>query len=244
MSSSWPSCTCRRASRSASTRARQKTRMGLSRITAGISAMAREPTSRSIDHAYATPGTYFGKLTLIDNSGLDNGTVVKKFVAFVDERTNVQPVAKAGPDVLAIVGQRVDLDGGASSDSDSSLIGYHWDFGNGKSAEGEKRSIVYYGAGPLHRDVDRDGQFRPGQRRCERYACRQRARPAEHVADRQGRSRTGRRRSPSLSPSPARDRSTRTATSSPMIGTSVTALPAMAARWSTPTRNRAPMSRA
>ena len=49
--------------------------------------------------------------------------------------------------MLAIVGQRVDLDGGASSDSDSSLIGYHWDFGNGKSAEGQKRSIVYTAPG-------------------------------------------------------------------------------------------------
>ena len=89
---------------------------------------------------------------------------MKKFVAFVDERTNVQPVAKAGTDVLAIVGQRVDLDGGASSDSDSSLIGYHWDFGNGKSAEGQKRSIVYTAPGHYTGDADRNGQFRPGQR--------------------------------------------------------------------------------
>jgi PKD repeat protein len=97
----------------------------------------------AIEHAYATPGTYFGTLTLTDDSGLDDGVTVKRFVAFVEERRNVPPVAEAGADVAAIVGQRIDFDGGASFDSDSSLVGYRWDFGNGKTAEGQKRSIVY-----------------------------------------------------------------------------------------------------
>ena len=50
----------------------------------------------AIEHSYAAAGTYFGKLTLVDNSGLDSGTVVKKFVAFVGERRNIRPVAEAG----------------------------------------------------------------------------------------------------------------------------------------------------
>ena len=106
----------------------------------GDGTVSREPL---IEHAYALPGTYFGKLTLVDDSGLDSGITERKFVAFVEERRNTRPVAEAGPDVSAIVGQRIDFDGGASSDADSSLVGYRWDFGNGKQAEGRKRSIVY-----------------------------------------------------------------------------------------------------
>ncbi|MDN2579020.1 PKD domain-containing protein [Aquibium sp. ELW1220] len=100
-------------------------------------------TEAAIAHAYAAPGTYFGKLRLVDDSGLDSGVTERKFVVFVEERRNARPVAEAGPDVAAIVGQRVDLDGGASTDADSNIVGYLWDFGNGRQAEGQKRSIVY-----------------------------------------------------------------------------------------------------
>jgi PKD repeat protein len=100
-----------------------------------------------IDHAYARPGAYSGTLTLVDDSGLDNGTTVKKFTVHVDERPNEQPVARAGADAGAIVGQRIDLDGSASSDSDGSLIGYDWDFGNGKTEKGIRSSIAYFEPG-------------------------------------------------------------------------------------------------
>ncbi|MGO4833699.1 PKD domain-containing protein, partial [Rhizobiaceae sp. 2RAB30] len=100
-----------------------------------------------IEHSYAAPGTYFGKLTLVDDSGLENGITTKRFVAFVEERHNIKPVAAAGADVSAVVGQRIDFDGGASADSDGSLVAYHWDFGNGKTAEGERRSIAYFAPG-------------------------------------------------------------------------------------------------
>ena len=99
------------------------------------------------DHVYAEPGTYNGTLKLTDNSGLENGISVLGFVVHVTERPNVQPVAEAGGDVEAIVGQRIDFDGSASTDEDSSLIDYHWDFGNGKTATGEKRSIAYFHPG-------------------------------------------------------------------------------------------------
>ncbi|MEX0406578.1 PKD domain-containing protein [Aquibium sp. LZ166] len=100
-----------------------------------------------VEHAYAAPGTYFGKLTLVDDSGLDNGITEKKFVAFVEERRNARPVAEAGPDRSAIVGQRVDFDAGQSTDPDNNLVGYRWDFGNGKKAQGERRSITYFQPG-------------------------------------------------------------------------------------------------
>lgn len=97
-----------------------------------------------VDHVYSRPGTYRGRLTLTDDSGLENGVTIREFDAVVGLRPNQRPQAQAGADRSAIVGQPVEFDGGASSDSDGSIIGYHWDFGNGKSATGQKRSIVYF----------------------------------------------------------------------------------------------------
>jgi PKD repeat protein len=100
-----------------------------------------------VEHAYARPGSYAGALTLTDSSGLANGVRVRNFSVVVEERSNRQPVAAAGPDISALVGQPVSFDGGASSDGDGSLIRYHWDFGNGKTAVGQRRSITYFEPG-------------------------------------------------------------------------------------------------
>jgi len=100
-----------------------------------------------VSHAYARAGTYFGKLTLTDNSGLASGTAVKRFVVLVTERANVPPVAEAGDDVSALVGDLVELTGKTSSDPDGSVIRYEWEFGNGKSAVGETVRIAYFKPG-------------------------------------------------------------------------------------------------
>lgn len=100
-----------------------------------------------VDHVYSRPGTYRGRLTLTDDSGLENGVTIRDFTAVVALRPNTPPRAEAGADQTAIVGQVVNFDGGASSDADGSLVDYHWDFGNGKTAVGQKRSIVYFSPG-------------------------------------------------------------------------------------------------
>lgn len=100
-----------------------------------------------VDHVYSRPGTYAGRLTLTDDSGLENGVTKRDFSVVVNARPNEAPIAEAGADQNAIVGQVVDFDGGGSADNDGSLIGYQWEFGNGKSAIGQKRSIVYYSPG-------------------------------------------------------------------------------------------------
>ena len=90
-----------------------------------------------VEHVYSRPGTYEGSLTLTDNSGLENGITTLRFSAIVRERPNEQPIAEAGPDRFAVVGRPVTFDGGGSVDGDGSLIRYHWDFGNGKTAVGQ-----------------------------------------------------------------------------------------------------------
>ncbi|MBE3123502.1 MAG: PKD domain-containing protein, partial [Planctomycetes bacterium] len=49
---------------------------------------------------------------------------------------NAPPVADAGPDRTAIVGELLAFNGSASSDSDGSVASYAWDFGDGGSARG------------------------------------------------------------------------------------------------------------
>ena len=100
-----------------------------------------------IDHVYICLGIYEGSLTLTDNSGLENVVTTLRSLAIVYERPNEQPVAAAGPDRFAIVGRPVTFDGGGSTDGYGSLTRFDWDFGNGKTAVGQQRSIVYYSPG-------------------------------------------------------------------------------------------------
>ena len=99
------------------------------------------------EHSYAVPGTYRGRLVLVDSSGLPSGKTTLEFTATVTELLNYGPAAIAGPDKKIIVGQSLEMDGSASFDPDGSIIRYDWDFGNGKVATGQKRSIAYFEPG-------------------------------------------------------------------------------------------------
>lgn len=100
-----------------------------------------------VRHAYARPGTYSGMLIMRDDSGLDNGTSETPFSVVVSERANLAPTAVAGADQTSLVAQVVSFDGGGSSDADGSLIRYDWDFGNGKTATGQRARIAYFEPG-------------------------------------------------------------------------------------------------
>ena len=60
---------------------------------------------------------------------------------------NEPPVAVAGPDVGALAGAEVVLDGSASSDPDGELVGWRWDLGDGSEASGATVSHVYRAGG-------------------------------------------------------------------------------------------------
>lgn len=100
-----------------------------------------------VRHAYARPGDYSGRLIMRDGSGLDSGTSETPFSVVVSQRANIAPTAVAGADQSSRVAQVVSFDGGGSSDSDGSLIRYEWDFGNGKTAEGQAARIAYFEPG-------------------------------------------------------------------------------------------------
>jgi glucose/arabinose dehydrogenase/PKD repeat protein len=81
-------------------------------------------------HAYQAPGAYTVALTVTDDrgaSGTASGTV----------QVNAPPVASfAAAPTSAYPGVYVSFNASASADPDSAIVSYHWDFGDGTTAEG------------------------------------------------------------------------------------------------------------
>ncbi|HWM53191.1 MAG TPA: PKD domain-containing protein, partial [Thermoplasmata archaeon] len=81
-------------------------------------------------HAYAAPGTYSVALTVRDNRGA-SGTV------YGEVRVNAPPVALfVATPTLAYPGVYVTFNASASADPESAIVSYHWDFGDGTTADG------------------------------------------------------------------------------------------------------------
>ncbi len=100
-----------------------------------------------VEHSYHVPGVYQARLEIKDNSGLESGTVVHDIVVHVDDPTNSPPVAEAGVDFSAKVGETVRLDGGNSADSDGGVVGYEWDLGDGRKVSGQSPAVAWFEPG-------------------------------------------------------------------------------------------------
>jgi parallel beta-helix repeat protein len=93
-----------------------------------------------VSHSYATAGTYTLTLTVTDNGGLtgiDRATI----------HVNTRPVARGGPDKVAEINETVYFDGSASSDVDGTVTAWHWDFGDGATADGVQVNHRYGASG-------------------------------------------------------------------------------------------------
>lgn len=95
-----------------------------------------------VTHAYAAPGTYRVDLRVVDDSPTPRNTSDDVLEVVV----NARPVADAGPDRIAAVGQEVVLSGAASRDPDGSIVEYRWSFGDGASAR--ERDVTHAWSAP------------------------------------------------------------------------------------------------
>lgn len=96
-------------------------------------------TGATPTHVYAAPGTYEAKLTVTDDSGTGSAStdVTTRVVV------NAAPIADAGPDIVAAPGEEVTLRGDRSADPDGEIADFHWDLGEGTTADGAVASHRY-----------------------------------------------------------------------------------------------------
>jgi len=83
-------------------------------------------------------GTHAVILTVTDDLG---ATASDDVILTVN--ANQPPVADAGPDQTAYVGDTVNFDGSGSSDADGTIVSYDWDFGDGTTGSGVLVEHIY-----------------------------------------------------------------------------------------------------
>lgn len=94
-------------------------------------------------HVYGETGRYQIKLTVTDNSG----TKSNQSSDLVNVIINEKPIADAGPDKKASIGQQIVFDAAGSRDPDGEISEYIWDFGDGQTASGKSASHHYNQSG-------------------------------------------------------------------------------------------------
>jgi PKD repeat protein len=106
-------------------------------------------TGTAADHAFAGPGTYTVRLTVVDsyNSSTtvaENVTVRSVPVSVRDQPPTAVITVQHLP---AVTGQAVAYSGAGSSDSDGSVVSYRWSFGDGGTGTGPAIGHTYARAG-------------------------------------------------------------------------------------------------
>ena len=132
----------------------------------------------ALTHEYKTPGTYIVKLTVTDNQGAMNSQQLAIVV------TDPPPVAAAAvTDTAPHPGDEVKFDGTGSRDPFGRIVGYQWDFGDGKTASEAKPAHTYTKGGTYVVTLtvtDDDGQtsqatltmnVKPGSSNCGGGTC-------------------------------------------------------------------------
>jgi PKD repeat protein len=99
----------------------------------------------TVQHAYATAGTYTVRLTVTDNDGA-TGTTTRQVV--ISAQPNQPPTAafNSSPSSTT-VGSAISFNGSASSDPDGWIVSYTWQYGDGATGSGAAVQHAYAAAG-------------------------------------------------------------------------------------------------
>lgn len=87
----------------------------------------------NVNHSYNQAGVYEVTLTVTDNGGLTGSST---FTVQISEEPKTPPVAVIEAPASGQVGEVLNFSGSNSSDSDGSIAGYTWDFGDGATSSG------------------------------------------------------------------------------------------------------------
>ena len=90
-------------------------------------------------HTFEKGGHYPVILTVDDGTGLSNA----RSTSSISVKINDAPQAKAGGNRKACAGKVILFDGSSSVDPEDGLMKYHWEFGDGATAEGVNPTKIY-----------------------------------------------------------------------------------------------------
>lgn len=85
-----------------------------------------------VEHRSAAPGSYVVRLTVRDDAAVANSVSVNSARITV----NAPPLADAGPDRQAAIGEVIAFEGSGSRDPDGQIVDYAREFGDGGAGEG------------------------------------------------------------------------------------------------------------
>ncbi|NQS97667.1 MAG: PKD domain-containing protein [candidate division Zixibacteria bacterium] len=114
-----------------------------------------------VSHTYTKGGVYPVILTIDDESGLKNSKNSTSITVQIDE----PPIADAGENMTISAGDMVLFNGGGSIDPEGGVMKYHWNFGDGETADGVNPTKKYTKGGvyqvtlTVHDDSGLPGNF-------------------------------------------------------------------------------------
>jgi len=103
----------------------------------------------STSHSFSSPGVYTVRLTVMDSDG--DTSVASTTISVQQQQTsgnNSEPSASFSPSSqTGEMPVRISFDGSSSQDSDGTLVGYYWDFGDGSTGNGMNAQHVFDAVG-------------------------------------------------------------------------------------------------
>jgi len=109
-------------------------------------------------HVFSADGSFVITLTVTDNQGA--GSTATTTATIATPPANSAPTADAGGPYSGVTGVSISFDASASSDPDSDVLTYAWNFGDGSAGDGVSPSHSYAAAGVYNVTLTiSDGEF-------------------------------------------------------------------------------------